>query len=107
MIAYILLLDELRLLNINNVIPLSYGITELKEFNVLFYSILIVKNLKKNKGTQNKQVTSSNLIDSIVDNISPSDEIFNISFKMCLIPTSLGTTFKFVEISSLKRETHR
>jgi len=47
------------------------------------------------------------MIEDIVNNISSKDTIYNIGFRMSLIPTSLGVTYKFVEIESFKKETNR
>ena len=47
------------------------------------------------------------MIEDIVNNISSKDIIYNIGFRMSLIPTSLGVTYKFVEIESFKKETNR
>lgn len=74
----------------------------------MFYSILVVKGIKdNNKNAYAKQSKSNKTIADIVSDISQDDDIFNISFQMCLIPTSLGTTFKFVEINSLHKETNK
>jgi len=47
------------------------------------------------------------MIEDIVNNISSKDTIYNIGFRMSLIPTSLGVTYKFVEIESFSKETNR
>jgi len=40
----------------------------------------------------------------VVDAISVDDEIYSIAFKICIISTSIGLNFKFVEFDSIKKE---
>ncbi|KAL4508087.1 hypothetical protein ABPG72_021460 [Tetrahymena utriculariae] len=99
-------LNDLRLLNMNHIIPIIFGIQKLEQFEETFYSILVVKkhsNSKKLLQTHTA-VDSLQMIEKIVNNIKPADTIYNIAFKMSLIPTSLHVTFKFVEITSFQKE---
>ncbi|KAL4464743.1 hypothetical protein ABPG74_011304 [Tetrahymena malaccensis] len=99
-------LNDLRLLNMNHIIPIIFGIQKLEQFEETFYSILVVKKHSNSKKLQQTHtaVNSLQMIEKIVYNIKPTDTIYNIAFKMSLIPTSLHVTFKFVEITSFQKE---
>ncbi|EAR95470.2 Sec1 family protein (macronuclear) [Tetrahymena thermophila SB210] len=99
-------LNDLRLLNMNHIIPIIFGIQKLEQFEETFYSILVVKKHSNSKRLQQTHtaVDSLQMIEKIVNNIKPSDIIYNIAFKMSLIPTSLHVTFKFIEITSFQKE---
>ncbi|KAL4464432.1 hypothetical protein ABPG72_021766 [Tetrahymena utriculariae] len=98
-------INDLRRFDIKHLIPLIWGIQEVSEYDKVFYSILVVsKKLMFMKENKIQDLKSHHKMQEVVDQISLDDIIYSISFKVCIITTSIGLNFKFVEIDSFKRE---
>ncbi|EAR99266.2 transmembrane protein, putative (macronuclear) [Tetrahymena thermophila SB210] len=98
-------INDLRRFDIKHLIPLIWGIQEVSEYDKVFYSILVVsKKLMFMKENKVQDLKSHHKMQEVVDQICLDDIIYSISFKVCIITTSIGLNFKFVEIDSFKRE---